>query len=130
MTSYLSLEEILRLHFQVIEDFGGTHGVRDEKRLASLTLAPQQEVFGAKQYPDIFQKAAVYARNLIGDHPFVDGNKRTAVTTAVIFLNRNSYELIAKPKELEDFAVKIAVSKLGVPEIAAWLKKHSIKPAR
>ena|SRR3990167_914556 len=124
MTKYLSLEEILRLHFQVIEDFGGSHGVRDEGRLASLVSAPKQEVFGAEQYPNIFQKAAVYMRNLIGDHPFVDGNKRTAVTVAGIFLLRNGYRLTASPKELENFAVKIAVKKLDVIEIAAWLKEH------
>ncbi len=127
MTKYLSLEEILRLHFQVIEDFGGSHGIRDEERLVSLVMAPRQEVFGAEQYPNIFQKAAVYMRNLIGDHPFVDGNKRTAVTAGGIFLQRNNYHLIATPKELEDFAVRIAVKKLEITQIADWLKNHITK---
>lgn len=127
MTKYLSLEEILRLHFQVIEDFGGLHGVRDEGRLASLVVAPKQEVFGVEQYLDIFQKAAVYTRNLIGDHPFVDGNKRTAVTVVGIFLERNGYHLTASSKDLEDFAVHIATKKPAITEIAAWLKKHSTK---
>lgn len=127
MTKYLSLKEILRLHFQVIEDFGGSHGVRDEGRLASLALAPAQEVFGQEQYPDIYQKTAVYMRNLIGDHPFIDGNKRTGVTVAGIFLLRNGYALTAKPKELEDFAVRIATEKLDVTDIAAWLGEHSKK---
>jgi death-on-curing protein len=125
MTKYISLKEILRLHFQVIEDFGGSHGTRDENRLASLASAPKQAVFGAEQYPDVFQKAAVYIRNLIGDHPFVDGNKRTGVAVAAIFLARNSYNLTASPKELEDFAVRVAVDKLQITEIATWLKAHS-----
>lgn len=125
MTSYLSLEEILRLHFRVVNDFGGSHGVRDEGRLESVVFAPVQEVFGAEQYPDIFEKAAVYMRNIIGDHPFVDGNKRTAVTVAGIFLARNEHRLTATTIELEDFAVKIAVEHLGVPEIAKWLKSHT-----
>lgn len=127
MTKYLSLEEILRLHFQVIEDYGGSHGTRDEGRLASLVLAPKQAVFGTEQYPDIFQKAAVYMRNLIGDHPFVDGNKRTAVTVAGIFLARNGYQLQATPQELEDFAVYTAAKKPGTTEIAAWLKQRTSK---
>src|SRR6266404_7310688 len=114
MIQYLSLKEILRLHFQVIEDFGGSHGVRDEGRLSSLELSPQQEVFGTEQYPGNFEKAAVYMRNLIGDHPFVDGNKRTGVTAAGVFLMRNGYVLSATPQELEDFAVRIAVEKLEV----------------
>ena len=95
--------------------------------MASLVLGAKQEVFGVEQYPDVFQKAAVYMRNLIGDHPFVDGNKRTAVTVAGIFLSRNSYRLTASPKELEALAVNIAVKKLEITEIAAWLQKHTKK---
>jgi death-on-curing protein len=124
MTKYLSLEEILRLHFQVVEDFGGSHGIRDEGRLKSLVAAPRQEVFGAEQYPDAFEKAAVYMRNVIGDHPFVDGNKRTAVTIAGIFLMRNGYRIAATPRQIEDFAVQIATDHLSVADIATWLKQH------
>lgn len=121
---YLNLEEILRLHFQVIEDFGGSHGVRDENRLKSLIQAPRQELFGTEQYPTVFEKAAVYMRNIIGDHPFSDGNKRTAVTICGIFLMRNNLRLSAAPKELEDFAVQIATDHLDIPAIAAWLEPH------
>lgn len=125
MINYLSLEEILRLHFQVIEDFGGSHGVRDEGRLLSVVAAPQQTVFGSEQYPTVLEKAAVYLRNIIGDHPFVDGNKRTAVTVAGIFLVRNHKKLTAKPNELEDFAVRVATEHLEIAEIAKWLKERS-----
>jgi death-on-curing protein len=121
---YLSVEEILRLHFQVIEDFGGSHGVRDENRLRSVVEAPRQEVFGQEQYPSVFEKAAVYLRNIIGDHPFTDGNKRTAVTVCGIFLARNGYALTANPKELEDFAVRVATDHLSVAEITNWLESH------
>lgn len=122
---YFSLEEILRVHFEIINDFGGSQGVRDEGRLKSVVLAPQQSVFGSEQYPDIYQKAAVYLRNIIGDHPFVDGNKRTAVTLCGIFLMRNEQPLNASPKELEDFAVKVAVKHLEIDTIAKWLKEHT-----
>ncbi len=122
---YLSVEEILRLHFQIIEDFGGSHGVRDEGRLKSVVEAPRQQVFGEEQYPTLYEKAAVYLRNIIGDHPFSDGNKRTAVTICGIFLARNSKGLIAAPQDLEDFAVKVATDHLGVAEIAAWLEDHT-----
>lgn len=122
MTKYLTVEEILRLHYQVVEDFGGSHGVRDEGRLQSVVVAPGQSLFGAEQYPGLLDKAAVYLRNIIGDHPFVDGNKRTAVTVAGIFLIRNGTKLKAEPIELADFAVKIAVDHLSVEDIATWLK--------
>lgn len=121
---YLSLDEILRLHFQVIEDFGGSHGVRDEGRLKSVIAAPQQVAFGVEQYVTVYEKAAVYARNIIGDHPFVDGNKRTGLTVAAIFLIRNQTRLVVAPKELEDFTVKIATDHLSVQEIAKWLEEH------
>lgn len=122
--NYLTLEEILRLHFQIIEDFGGSHGVRDEGRLKSVEAAPQQVVFGQEQYETVFEKAAVYIRNIVADHPFVDGNKRTAITSGGIFLARNKHELTADPKELEDFAVWVATERLDVPAIAAWLAAH------
>lgn len=124
---YLSPEEILRLHYQLIEDFGGSHGVRDEGQLKSVTEAPKQEAFGEEQYPTLFEKAAVYFRNIIGDHPFTDSNKRTAVTVAAIFLMRNSRMLTATPKELEDFAVDAAVQHLSIADIAAWLEAKSTK---
>lgn len=122
---YLSLEEILELHFFVIEDYGGMHGVRDESRLKSVINAPQQMVFGQEQYETVYEKAAVYMRNIIGDHPFHDGNKRSGATVGVVFLMRNDVRLIATPKELEDFAVQIAVDHLDVAAIAQWLQSHS-----
>jgi death-on-curing protein len=124
---YLSEEEILLAHFKLIERYGGSHGVRNLDRVKSVTLAPSQEVFGQEQYPDIFEKAAVYVRNIIGDHPFADGNKRTAITVSVVFLQRNGYKFQAKKGELEDFAVRVATRHLDVSTIAAWLNSHSSK---
>lgn len=126
---YLAAEEILRLHHQIIKDFGGSHGIRDEGRLQSVVSAPLQEVFGQAQYTDVFEKAAVYIRNIIADHPFIDGNKRTGITCGVIFLMRNGYKLTATPKALEDFAVQVAVDHLDIPAIAKWLEQHS-KPTK
>jgi death-on-curing protein len=127
MVRYLSLEEILRLHFQIIEDFGGSHGVRDESRIKSVVEAPRLVVFDKEQYSTVFDKAATYMRNIIGDHPFVDGNKRTGITVAGIFLIRNGHTINASQNELEDFAVRVAVDKLDVPEIAEWLQDHTLK---
>lgn len=125
MNEYLTAEEILYIHYKVVEDFGGLHGLRDEIRLASVVDAPRQEVFGVQQYESVHDKAAVYMRNIIGDHPFLDGNKRTGITVAAIFLNRHGIQLTAAPIELEDFAVQVAVESLDVPAIATWLNAHS-----
>ena len=124
---YLSAEEILRLHYQVVKDYGGSHGIRDEAAIDSIVTAPKQKVFGQEQYIGIHRKAAVYFRNIISNHAFIDGNKRTAVTVAGIFLKRNGYRLTATPSELEDFAVKVADTKPSINRITAWLKAHTDK---
>jgi len=124
-TRYMTLEEILRLHFQLIEDFGGSHGVRDTGRLKSVVQAPKQSVFGEEQYPSLYEKAAVYLKSIIGDHPFSDGNKRTAITVCGIFLSRNGSNLKAGPKELELFTIEAATHHLEMGKIAAWLELHS-----
>jgi len=125
MTRFLSEEEILLAHFRLIERYGGSHGVRDLERIKSVVQGVGQEVFGVEQYPSVFEKAAVYARNIIADHPFADGNKRTGITVAIMFLQYNSQIFKAKPGELEDFALKIAVEKLDIKEISTWLQNHS-----
>src|SRR5579863_9221704 len=104
---YLDLEEILRLYCKIREDYGDAHGVRDERRLFSLVEAPKLEAFGVEQYPSVYEKAAVYLRNIIGDHPFMDGSKRTAVTACGIFLRRNGSGLISSQKALEEFALSV-----------------------
>lgn len=125
MTNYVSLEEILRIHFQIIEDFGGSHGVRDEGRLESVIKAPGQTVFGEGQYKSVFDKATVYLRNIIGDHPFTDGNKRTAITICGMFLARNGKTLTSSPKSLENFTVRVATKHLTISDISDWLKANT-----
>lgn len=125
MTRYLTEQEILLAHFKLIERYGGSHGVRDLERIRSVIAAPQQTAFGMEQYPDIFEKAAVYIRNIIGDHPFADGNKRTGMTVGIMFLQLNGKVFSAKQGELEDFAVRVATDHLDVPTITAWLQAHT-----
>lgn len=124
---YLSAEEILLIHFKLIERYGGSHGTRDLERVKSAAVVPGQEVFGQEQYPDLYEKAAVYARNIIADHPFTDGNKRTGMTAAAMFLKKNDLNFVAKKGELEDFAVKIATEKPAIEVIAVWFSEHSKK---
>lgn len=127
MIDYLTEEDILLIHFKLIDRYGGSHGTRDLERIKSATKAVQQNVFGKEQYPTTLEKAAVYVRNIIGDHPFTDGNKRTGISAGVLFLERNGYKFEAKTGELEDFAVKVATDHLDISEIARWLAKHTSK---
>ncbi len=121
---YLSAEEILLIHSIVIEQIGGSHGVRDISIIKNCEHSPRQAVFGKELHPTIFLKAAVYARNIIMEHPFVDGNKRAGMTVAMIFLENNGHRATAEKGSIADFALKIVVSHLDLKEIAAWLEDN------
>lgn len=125
---WLTLDDLELIHMQIIDASGGSHGTRDRGRLESALASMQQEVFGKELYPSIFDKAGVLARGIIADHPFVDGNKRTGIMSALIFLNLNGYDTSKlKDQDLEDFAVQVAVDHLDVPAIAKWLEANSKK---
>jgi len=125
--NYLSAQEILLIHYKLIERYGGSHGTRDLARVESAATAPAQTAFGQEQYSGAFLKAAVYARNIIADHPFADENKRTGNSAAVMFLKRNDYNFKANKGEVEDFAVRIAIDKLSVEQISEWLESHTVQ---
>jgi death on curing protein len=111
----------------LIDEIGGSHGIRDHHGLLVLEELPRQSAFGQELYPSIFEKAAVYVRGIIHGHPFIDGNKRTAMTAAMIFLENNGYESTAKTGEIETAALDIISQKHDIPKIAQWLKQHTKK---
>ena len=99
MPRYLSEAEILLIHNRIVDETGGLHGVRDLHATHSVVEQPRQAVFGKELYPTVFLKAAVYVRNNIAHHPFLDGNKRTGITVASVFLSDNGYTIEAKEGE-------------------------------
>ncbi|MEW6089138.1 MAG: type II toxin-antitoxin system death-on-curing family toxin [bacterium] len=123
---YLTTEQILFIHYRLIEETGGSHGVRDTSLLKSAQARPISTFGGNDLYPDIFTKTAALTHSLIKNHPFIDGNKRTAITSGSLFLARNNYLLKASNEELEKFTLKIAARKIQIEKIADWFKKHSI----
>ncbi|KKU86445.1 MAG: Death-on-curing family protein [Parcubacteria group bacterium GW2011_GWA1_47_9] len=124
---YLTQEDILLIHSMVIDETGGSHGVRDHHLLASVEYAPRQAFGGKNLYGDLFSKAAVYARDIIMNHPFIDGNKRTGMTAAFVFLEYNGRAFDVREGVIEKFAHEIIRRKLSINDIAAWFKKHSKK---
>jgi len=122
---YLTPEQVLFIHARLIVETGGIHGVRDLAMLESAVARPQASFSGRDLYPDVFSKAAALLDSLINKHPFVDGNKRTAITAAALFLRRNDYRLTATHEELEKFTLLVAVSHPDLPTISAWFKAHS-----
>ena len=92
---YFTYERILLLHSMVIDETGGLHGVRDLHPLLAVVKSVRQKAFGQELYQGIFKKAAVYVRTIIQGHPFLDGNKRTAILVAGTFMEKNGYLVIA-----------------------------------
>jgi len=127
MTQYLSPEDMLRIHSGIIDETGGSHGVRDSHAIATLEDLPRQEMFGKETYPTVFLKGALYIRNIVFSHPFIDGNKRTAMAAADVFLQLNGYEISVKVGGVEAFALSVITEHLDLEEIAAWLKKNTKK---
>ena len=124
---YLTAEEILIIHARIIDETGGSHGIREVGLLASLIERPKAKFGGQEQYKGIFKKAATYLDSLVRYHVFVDGNKRTAIAASARFLALNDYNLVATNKGMERFVLKATVEKFDPEEIARWLKTHSKK---
>lgn len=123
---YLTQDDIERLHIEIIDASGGSHGIRDKGRIDSAVAAQKQMVFGEELYKTIFDKAAALARGIIADHPFIDGNKRTGIMSGIMLMELNGYDMSRLiDRELEEFAICIAVNKPDIPTIAAWFKRYS-----
>ena len=103
----------------------GSHGVRDHNALLSSEGLPRQVVFGKELYDSLYLKAAVHAHSILMNHPFVDGNKRTGMIVAAVFLEDNGYRVIAPRGFIAKFALQIIEAHLSIQQIAEWLKKHS-----
>ena len=122
---YLTSEQILFIHSQLIERTGGSPGVHDLAALQSAVGRPQSSFDDQDLYPDLFSKAAALMESLIRNHPFVDGNKRAGMAAAALFLRRNGYRLETSQDELVSTAMGVAQARLTIEQTAAWLQENS-----
>ena len=122
---YLTAEQVLFIHARIIDETGGAHGVRDIGLLQSAVGRPRATFGGKDLYPDIFRKTATLAESLAKNHSFIDGNKRTAMASASLFLSMNGFHLETSQKELVRFAIELAVGHVTPDQAAAWFKKHT-----
>ena len=127
MVEYLTAEDTLLLHHLAVEETGGSHGLRDLGLLESAIGRPKATLAGKDLYPTIFEKAAVLCHSLIKNHPFVDGNKRTSLLSAMTFLERNGHKFVCSQVEVVEFGVKIDTENISIEKITQWFKKNSRK---
>jgi death on curing protein len=125
MTQYLTPEQVLFLHSRLITETGGGQGIRDLGMLLSA-LGRSQATFDKKElYPDLFSRAAALMDSLVRNHPFVDGNKRTAITAAALFLRFNGLRLVVENAEMVRFTLACAQSQSSLDEITDWFRQYS-----
>ena len=122
---YLTPEQVLFIHARLVTETGGAHGVHDLGLLLSALARPQATFDGQDLYPDLFHKTGALMESLLQNHPFVDGNKRTAITASAMFLRLNGYRLKASNAELEQFTFTALLERLSVETMAVWFEGHT-----
>lgn len=124
---FLTAEQVINFHTQMIHLFGGSDGIRDMNLLLSAIEMPKATMFGEDLHPTIYDKAAAYLFHIVCNHPFIDGNKRSGLVTALTFLEVNGVILEYDEHELEDFVVEVGAGRVKKGEIAAYFEKHHPK---
>lgn len=121
---YLTVEEVLEINAEVM---GGGHTLRDLGLLESAVARPQASAFGVDAYPDLASKAAALLHSLVLNHAFVDGNKRTAVLSTLVFLDLNGYVVRWDQQEALDFVLRLAVHQIELEDAVTFLgnRMHS-----
>lgn len=128
---HLTVAQVQEIHTAVLEKFGGLAGVADEGLLESAVAAPQATFFGQSPYEDSTEVAAAYLFFLCRNHPFNDGNKRVALTAAIVFLRLNGVEPAPDGEAWEALVLDVASSRLDRDQTTARLRRLLRKsPAR
>lgn len=118
---FLSLTEVLELHRLLIEQSGGSPGLREPGALESAVAQPHMTFGGEDLYPTVVEKAAAIGFSLIMNHPFLDGNKRIGHAAMETFLVLNGHEIVAPVDEQEDVILRLAAGELGRADFIEWL---------
>jgi death-on-curing protein len=123
MTVWLSEKIVLALHDEQLAEHGGATGVRDAGLLESALARPVNHA--AYGTPDTAELAAIYAIGIARNHPFIDGNKRTAFAALVLFLSLNGLQLVAPEVEATIMALRMAAGDADDGEYTAWVREHA-----
>lgn len=120
----LTKEQILLMHDQLIEETGGSKGLKDEGMLESALAAPFQSFDGKDLFPSVYQKAARLGYGLASNHAFVDGNKRIGAHAMLVFLALNRIQLDYTQEELSDLFLGVAADEKSYSDVLNWLVIH------
>jgi death-on-curing protein len=120
---FLTLAEVIEIHADQIHRYGGQAGVRDIGLLESALAQPEASFAGAWLHKDHYEMAAAYAYHLCQNHPFIDGNKRTALAAALVFLELNDISILDPRGRLKNAMFGIASAKINKTDFTKLLRK-------
>ena len=122
VSTYLTLDDVLGIHQDSVEAFGGSHGIRDRGGLEAAVLRPR-----SGYSPDAISEAAALWESLSQNHPFVDGNKRTAIASMAAHLAMNGYWLQVEELEAYRFVMDLYTSgRFRMPQLEEWLRTRAV----
>ncbi len=124
---YLTLNEVLDLYYRILEQSGGSVGIRDLGALESALAQPRMTFDKEELHPTVVEKAAALGYSLINNHPFVDGNKRIGHAAMEVFLILNEYEIEAGVDEQEQIILSVAAGQIKREELQEWLRWHVVQ---
>ena len=120
---FLSVEDVLGVHAAQLVDFGGGTGIRSAELLESAVAQPEASFGGQYLHADMFEMAAAYLFHIVQNHPFVDGNKRTGLLSALVFLDLNGATIGFPDERLYELTIAVANGRLGKDRAAQILRE-------
>jgi death-on-curing protein len=120
---FLTLAEVIEIHADQIKRYGGSHGIRDMNLLSSAVAMPHASFYGEFLHNDIYKMAAAYAFHICQNHPFVDGNKRAALASALVFLEMNGINISDPKGRLYEDMIALAEGNVKKEEFAEILRE-------
>jgi death-on-curing protein len=127
VTRYLSLAEVLELHGRIIDETGGSDGLRDLGLLESALGQPRQTFGGEDLYPGLVEKAAALGYSLIKNHCFIDGNKRIGHAAMEAMLMLNGFELAVEIDKAEVEVLAVAAGQRSREQFQEWIRSHLVE---
>ena len=122
MIKYLTVDQVIGFHDDLLDQFGGLRGIRDKNLLHSALEAPKMAFGGSDMYLSVYDQAAAYLYHITKNHPFNDGNKRTAFVATLAFLKVNQARISFTISDLEEIVVEVANGTVTKTELAAFIE--------
>ncbi len=126
---FLGPSDVLEIHADQIERYGGAAEIRDQGLMLSAIAQPCAAFGGHFLHEDLFLMAAAYLFHLVQNHPFVDGNKRTGTATALVFLDLNGFEVECDADALAELVIDVTLGKSDKSEVAQFFRRHAVPRA-